>query len=85
LTQKLRKLRQKTKEEEDQYSEHHKNASIIEERCRNMKEIVKASKNKKKERNEPPNLSVEELEEQYRKLVFTKEEILIKQESELNI
>lgn len=77
MSQKLRRLRQRSKEEEDQYSEYHKNACIIEERCRNMKEVIKVNKSKKKEQAGYLQLTIEELEDQYKTLVFTKEEMLI--------
>ena len=41
LASKMKKLRQRAKAEEDKYAEYHKNIIEVEERCRNMKEIVK--------------------------------------------
>ena len=76
---KLKKLRFKAKEEEEKYNEFHKNTIEVEERCRNMNEIILFNKKKKKDliSNQANEQTIAELESDYKTLVFTKEDKLI--------
>ena len=71
LTRKLKKLRFRAKDEDEKFAQYHKNAIIVEERCRNMQEIILLNKQKKKERHKQTDLQfVDELDQQYKTLLF---------------
>ena len=56
LSRRLKKLRFRAKEEDEKFAEYHKNAIIVEERCRNMQEIIMLNKQKKKDRSKQTDL-----------------------------
>lgn len=71
LSRRLKKLRFRAKEEDEKFAEYHKNAIIVEERCRNMQEIIMLNKQKKKDRSKQTDLQVvDDLEQQYKTLLF---------------
>lgn len=71
LSRRLKKLRFRAKEEDEKFAQYHKNAIIVEERCRNMQEIIMLNKQKKKDRSKQTDLQVvDDLEQQYKTLLF---------------
>ena len=69
-------MRNRTKEDEKKYAVQHQNVVGVEERCRNMNEIIKfrAAEQKKGEKVEVSEDDIRELEEQYESMIYEKEE-----------
>lgn len=80
----MRKLRMKAKSENKKVLEKHETAIQIEQRYRNMKEIVRHKKRGDDQLERPVELSeVQQAEETYVTEVYHKEEELIQQQQDL--
>lgn len=73
---KLKKVRSRTKDDEKKYSEYHTSVVNIEERCRNMNEIIKfrAVEVKKGFKEVVSIEDIREMEDNYEAMIFEKEE-----------
>ena len=85
VSHKLKKVRNRAKDDEKKFADTHESVVHVEERCRKMEEIVKfrVADKKKGVKEVVDATDISEMEGQYEAMIFEKEEQQITQESDM--
>ena len=86
IEHKLKKVRNRAKDDEKKFNESHESVVNVQERCRNMNEIIKfrSVEEKKGVKEVVSKDDIQEMEENYENMIYEKEENQIQQESDMN-